>query len=78
MTDGGRIFAISPAQPRFNRESVAYFNASCGPLIERGGMLPERYRGNALVCEPLTNLVHRRVTSPAGVTFIARRGEARS
>jgi putative membrane-bound dehydrogenase-like protein len=75
MTDGGRIFTISPAQARFNRESVAYFNASCGPLIERGGALPERYRGNALVCEPLTNLVHRRVLEPAGATFIARRGE---
>jgi putative membrane-bound dehydrogenase-like protein len=75
MTDGGRVFAISPAQPRFNRESVAYFNASCGPLIERGGMLPERYRGSALVCEPLTNVVHRRVILPAGVTFSARRGE---
>ena len=32
MADGGRIFSISPAQARFNRESVAFFNASCGPL----------------------------------------------
>ena len=37
MADGGRIFSISPAQARFNRESVAFFNASCGPVIERGG-----------------------------------------
>ncbi|HZW31971.1 MAG TPA: c-type cytochrome, partial [Isosphaeraceae bacterium] len=73
--DGGRIFAISPPQARFNRESVAFFNASCGPLIERGGLLPESYHGNAFVCEPLTNLVHRRVLEPAGVTFIARRVE---
>ena len=34
MADGGRIFPISPPQPRFNRESVAYFNASCGPLVQ--------------------------------------------
>jgi putative heme-binding domain-containing protein len=74
MADGGRIFPISPPQPRFNRESVAYFNASCGPLIERG-LLPARYRGNAFVCEPLANLVHRRVLEPAGVTFVARRAE---
>jgi putative membrane-bound dehydrogenase-like protein len=73
--DGGRIFAISPAQARFNRETVAFFNASCGPVIERGGLLPESYRGNAFVCEPLTNLVHRRVLEPAGVTFVARRVE---
>ena len=53
MADGGRIFSISPAQARFNRESVAFFNASCGPVIERGGLLPEAYHGNAFVCEPL-------------------------
>jgi putative membrane-bound dehydrogenase-like protein len=75
MSDGGRIFPISPPQPRFNRESVAFFNASCGPMIERGGWLPARYNGNALVCEPLANLVHRRVLEPAGMTFIARRAE---
>ena len=76
MADGGRIFAISPPQPRFNRESVAFFNASCGPLDRaRAACLPDRYHGNAFVCEPLTNLVHRRVLEPAGVTFIARRVE---
>ena len=73
--DGGRIFGISPPQARFNRESVAFFNASCGPMIERGGLLPAAYHGNAFVCEPLSNLVHRRVLEPAGVTFIARRVE---
>jgi len=73
--DGGRIFGISPAQARFNRESVAYFNASCGPVIEQGDLLPSAYHGNAFVCEPLTNLVHRRVLEPAGVTFVARRVE---
>ena len=73
--DGGRIFSISPAQARFNRESVAYFNASCGPMIERGGLLPEAYHGNAFVCEPLSNVVHRRVIEPDGVTFVARRVE---
>ena len=75
MADGGRIFSISPAQARFNRESVAFFNASCGPVIERGGLLPEAYHGNAFVCEPLSNLVHRRVLEPDGVTFVARRVE---
>jgi putative membrane-bound dehydrogenase-like protein len=75
LADGGRIFAISPAQARFNRESVAFFNASCGPTIERGDLLPAAYHGNAFVCEPLTNLVHRRVLEPAGVTFMARRVE---
>jgi len=73
--DGGRIFGIGPPQARFNRESVAFFNASCGPIIECGDMLPSAYHGNAFVCEPLTNLVHRRVLEPAGATFVARRIE---
>jgi putative membrane-bound dehydrogenase-like protein len=73
--DGGRIFGISAPQARFNRESVAFFNASCGPLIERGDVLPAVYHGNAFVCEPLSNLVHRRVLEPDGVTFIGRRVE---
>jgi putative membrane-bound dehydrogenase-like protein len=75
MADGGRIFSISPAQARFNRESVAFFNASCGPTIERGGLLPDAYHGNVFVCEPLANLVHRRLLEPDGVSFVARRVE---
>jgi putative membrane-bound dehydrogenase-like protein len=73
--DGGRVYSISPVQTRFNRESVDYFNASCGPTIFRGDSLPPAYRGNAFVCEPLTNLVHRRVLESAGCTFHARRVE---
>ncbi len=75
LADGGRLHGISPAQARFNRESVAFFNASCGPTIERGGLLPAAYRGNAFVCEPLSNLVHRRVLEPDKATFVARRVE---
>lgn len=74
-SDGGRLHAISPAPTTFNRESTAYFNASCGPTIYRGDALGGPYRGNAFVCESLTNLVHRRILEPAGPTFLARRGE---
>src|SRR5262249_31313709 len=71
--DTGRLFPISPPPQTFNRESVHYFNASCGLAIYRGDRLPSAYRGHALVCEPLTNLVHRRELVPDGATFIARR-----
>ena len=73
--DGGRVYSISPVQARFNRESVDYFNASCGPTIFRGDRLPSAYLGNAFMCEPLSNLVHRRVLDPDGCTFRARRVE---
>ena len=71
-----RLFAISPPQTTFNRESVTTFNASCGPTIYRGDLLGEAYRGNVFVCESLTNLVHRRILVPAGPTFAARRTES--
>jgi putative membrane-bound dehydrogenase-like protein len=73
--DGGRVFPISPSPATFNRESTAYFNASCGPTILRGDALGGEYRGNAFICESLTNLVQRRILEPRGATFLARRAE---
>lgn len=73
--DGGRVFPISPPPTTFNRESTAYYNASCGPTIFRGDLLGPGYQGDALFCESLTNLVQRRVLEHRGPTFLARRGE---
>lgn len=73
--DQGRLFAIAPPPTTFNREPVHFFNASCGNTIYRGDLLGPKYRGNAFVCEPLTNLVHRRELTPAGVTFVAKRAD---
>ena len=65
------------ARPR--RGSTASRSLSSTPVAGRRSSaaiwLPAAYHGNAFVCEPLTNLVHRRVLEPAGVTFIARRAE---
>ena len=74
--DTGRVFSISPPPTTFNREPVDYFNASCGLTIYRGDSLGTGYGGNAFVCESLTNLVHRRVLTDVGPTFIAARAEA--
>lgn len=75
MIDGGRVFPISPTQTTFNRESTAYFNATCGPTIYRGDALGDAYCGNIFFCESLTNLVQRRVLEDRGPTFLARRVE---
>lgn len=72
--DGGRIYSLSPSQRRFNAETVAFFNATCGPTIYRGDLL-RGDRGDAFVCEPLTSVVHHRRLDPAGPTFVARRVE---
>lgn len=74
-TDTGRVYPISPRPQTFNRERTDYYNALCGLTIYRGDALGPDYAGNAFVGESLTNLVHRRVLTPVGPTFISRRGE---
>ena len=69
------VHPISQRPQTFNNESVSSFNASCGITVYRDGVLGESYRGNAFICEPLTNLVQRRLIKPAGPTFLAERGE---
>ncbi|WP_422925401.1 PVC-type heme-binding CxxCH protein [Singulisphaera sp. PoT] len=73
--DPNRVFSVSPTQARFNRESVAFFNASCGSTIYRGTALGKDYQGDAFVCESLLNLVHRRDIVAKGPTYLARRVE---
>lgn len=73
--DPGRVYPVSPPPQTFNREPIHFFNASCGLTIYRGDQLGAAYAGNAFVCEPLTNLVHRRTLTPVGPTWLARRVE---
>ena len=51
-------------------ESIAagYFTAACSPLVYRDNALPG-LKGNYLVCEPATNIVHRAVIRQDG-TFL--------
>ncbi len=74
--DDKQVFQISPLPRIFNEEPAGFFNASCGLAILRAGGLGAAYRGNAFVCEPLRNLVHRRVLRTDGPTFVAERAEA--
>ncbi|MGD9719788.1 MAG: PVC-type heme-binding CxxCH protein [Pirellulales bacterium] len=48
------------------------FTAACGVTIYRGHALGPEYRGNAFVCEPTGNLVHREIVAPHGATFASR------
>jgi len=74
--DGGWVFGLAAMPERFNRESAAYFNATCGTHVFRGMGLGDAYEGDGFVCESLSNLVHRRKLVPNGSTFNARRVEA--
>lgn len=68
-----RLFPRSGRPTTFNREPTGYFNASCGITIDRGGLFGGADAGSAFACEPLFNIVHRRVLRPKGVTFEASR-----
>lgn len=74
-TDKGQVFPLSPRPQTFNQEPTDYYNALCGLTIYRGDAMGRDYEGSAFAGESLTNLVHRRVLSPQGPTFVSRRGE---
>jgi putative membrane-bound dehydrogenase-like protein len=71
----GQVFPISPRPQTFNRERTDFYNAMCGLTIYRGDALGSEHAGSAFVGESLSNLVHRRILTPAGPTFVSRRGE---
>lgn len=70
--EAAQVFAISEARTTALAHAGT-FTAACGVCIYRGTALPPEYRGNAFVCEPTGNLIHRDVLVPSGATFIAKR-----
>lgn len=50
--------------------------AACGLGIYRDTLLGEEYAGNTFTCEPVNQLVHRRVLQPKQVTFNSARAES--
>ena len=73
-SDPNRLYPASRALERFNDPShVNRTTSACGLDIYRDELLGADYSGNAFVCEPVHNLVHRLVVEPDGATFAARR-----
>lgn len=65
---------------------LAQFTGACSPHVHRGAMFPLTHRGNAFVCEPCGNLVHRNLlheergavtasTAQPGTAFLASSDE---
>ncbi len=46
--------------------------AACSPVIYRGNLFPEEFRGNAFVCEPSGNLICRQVLTQSGLNLAAK------
>jgi putative membrane-bound dehydrogenase-like protein len=69
-----RVFPASRTLERFNEpQSANRVTSACSPLIYRDTLLGPAYLGNAFICEPVHNLVHREILSPEGVTFAGHR-----
>jgi putative membrane-bound dehydrogenase-like protein len=74
--DSARLFPASETLARFNHpESANRVTSACGPAIYRDTLLGEDLAGNAFICEPVHNLVHREVLTRDGVTFAGNRAE---
>jgi len=68
-----RVYPRSQTLARFNDGFAAnHFTSACGTMIYRDDLLGPAYAGNAFVCEPVHNLVHREILQPDGASF---RGE---
>jgi putative membrane-bound dehydrogenase-like protein len=68
------VFPTSQLLTRFNDFHTANrFTSACSAMIYRDDLFGPHFAGNAFICEPVHNLVHREVVSPKGVTFTSRR-----
>lgn len=68
--DPDKLYPRSRTLQRFNHpESANRVTSACGAVIYRDELLGREYAGNAFVCEPVHNLVTRRILKPEGSTF---------
>jgi putative membrane-bound dehydrogenase-like protein len=68
-----RVGGLVPGPIEGGGTPAGYFTGTTGVTIYRGDAWPAEFRGQALVGEVASNLVHRKVLEPAGVGFRARR-----
>src|SRR5438876_2854515 len=72
--DPNLVHPISRALERFNNPgALNHVTSGCGIGVYRDDLLGEEYFGNAFVCEPVHNLVHRMLLKPNGLVLSAVR-----
>ncbi len=67
------LYPITESPIYIHESQVGKFTSSCGNSVYNAAQFPERLRGAYFVCDPLHNLVHSDLLSPAGATFSASR-----
>jgi putative membrane-bound dehydrogenase-like protein len=74
--DPNLLHPISRTLERFNDpQSANRVTSGCGLGIYRDELLGQDFYGNAFLCEPVHNLVHRLVLEPKDATFAGKRAE---
>jgi putative membrane-bound dehydrogenase-like protein len=73
-----RWAALGKAMPRSELVGAGFLTSSSGLTVYRGDAYPEPYRGNLFLGEVANNLIHRMTVEPDGVTFRARRADAKA
>ncbi len=72
----GPVFPTSETLERFNDfDRANRFTSACGTMIYRDNLLGDVFAGNAFICEPVHNLVHREILKPHNFTFASRRAD---
>ncbi|HXY35634.1 MAG TPA: PVC-type heme-binding CxxCH protein, partial [Planctomycetaceae bacterium] len=68
--DPDHLYPASRTLRRFNHpESANRVTSACSPVIYRDELLGAEYQGNAFMCEPVHDLLTRRILKPQGATF---------
>lgn len=68
-----RVKGITPGIIEGGGKPAGYFTSATGITIYRGDAWPEEYRNNAFIGDVGSNLVHRKVMDPDGVSLKAHR-----
>ena len=61
--------------PQSERVPIGFFTSATGVTIYRGGAYPEEFRGNAFIGDVGANLIHRKIMTPTGASFVAKRAD---
>ena len=68
------VFPISRTLPRFNDPANAnHFTSACSAIVYRNDLFGPHFANNVFISEPVHNLIHREIMSPAGCTFTSKR-----
>ena len=67
---------MSKKLPPTELVAIGFFTSATGVTIYRGDAFPPEYRGNAFIGDVGGNLVHRKILTPRGAEFRARRADA--